>query len=89
MLSNTSQAALTTHSAIVWQKGMKDLLQCTTDPYMNYRPTPLPWCNYSPAEMLMRRKVTTSDILQTTSQLTPQLHILSDFQQKDKDFKDN
>jgi len=70
-------------------KTMKGLLKHTTDPYMallSYRSTPLPWCNYSPAELLMGRKVKT-DIPQTATQLTPQWNFIPDFQQKDKDFK--
>jgi len=70
-------------------KTMKDLLKHTNYQYMallSYRSTPLPWCNYSPAELLMGRKVKT-DIPQTASQLTPQWHFLPDFKQKDKDFK--
>ena len=70
-------------------KTMKGLLKHTADPYMallSYRSTPLPWCNYSPAELLMGRKVKT-DIPQTASQLTPQWHFIPDFQQKDRDFK--
>ena len=69
-------------------KTMKGLLKHTNDQYMallSYRSTPLPWCNYSPAELLMGRKVKT-DIPQTASQLTPQWHFLPDFKQ-DKDFK--
>ena len=61
----------------------KKLLKHTADPYMvllSYRSMPLPWYNYSPAELLMVRKVTT-DILQTASHLTPQWHFLPDSQQ--------
>ena len=50
-------------------KTMKGLLKHTADPYMallSYRSTPLPWCNYSPAELLMGRKVKT-DIPQTAN----------------------
>ena len=71
-------------------KTMKGLLKHTNDPYMallSYRSTPLPWCNYSPAELLMGREVKT-DIPQTASQLTPQWHFLPDFKQKDQSFKD-
>ena len=70
-------------------KTMKSLLEHTNDPYLallSYRSTPLPWCNYSPAELLMGRRIQT-DIPQITSQLTPQWHFLPDFQQKDKEFK--
>jgi len=69
---------------------MKDLLKYTTDTYLallSYRSTPLPWCNYSPAELLMGRRIKT-DIPQTTSHLTPQWHFLPDFRQKDKEFKE-
>ena len=61
-----------------------------TDPYLvllSYRATPLPWCNYSPAELLMGRRIKT-DIPQTASRLTPQWHFLPDFQQKDNEFKE-
>ena len=71
-------------------KTMKKLLKHTADPYMvlpSYRSTPLPWCNYSPAELLMGKKVKT-DIPQTASHLTPQWHFLPDFQQMDKEFKE-
>ena len=67
-------------------KTMKKLLKHTADPYMvlhSYRSTPLPWCNYNPAELLMGRKVKT-DIPQTASHLTPQWHFIPDFQQMDK-----
>ena len=43
-------------------KTKKGLLKHTNNPYMallSYRFTPLPWCNYNPAELLMGRKVKT------------------------------
>ena len=69
---------------------MKCLLKHTTDPYLallSYRSTPLPWCNYSPAELLMGRRVMT-DIPQAACHLIPRWHFLPDFQQKDKRFKE-
>ena len=55
---------------------MKGLLKHTTDSYLallSYRSTPLPWCNYSPAELLMSRRVKT-DIPQAACHLIPQWH---------------
>ena len=72
-------------------KTMKSLLEHTTDPYLvllSYRATSLPWCNYSPAELLMGRRIKT-DIPQTASCLTPQWHFLPDFQQKDNELRRN
>ena len=46
---------------------MKSLLDHMTDPYLallDYRATPLLWCNYNPAELLMGRRIST-DIPQT------------------------
>ena len=70
-------------------KTMKSLLRDTSDPYLallSYRATPLPWCNYSPSELLMGRRVKT-DIPQTADYLNPRWHFLPDFQQKDKEYK--
>ena len=71
-------------------KTVKSLLRDTSDPYLallSYRATPLPWCNYSPFELLMGRRVKT-DIPQTVDYLTPRWHFLPDFQQKDKEYKE-
>ena len=69
---------------------VKSLLRDTSDPYLallSYRATPLPWCNYSPSELLMGRRVKT-DIPQTADYLILRWHFLPDFQQKDKEYKD-
>ena len=71
-------------------KTVKSLLRNTSDPYLallSYRATPLPWCNYSPSELLIGRRVKT-DIPQTTDYLIPRWHFLPEFQQKDKEYKE-
>ena len=70
-------------------KTVKSLLRDTSDPYLallSYKATPLSWCNYSPSELLMGRRVKT-DIPQTADYLIPRWHFLPDFQQKDKEYK--
>ena len=71
-------------------KTVKSLLRDTSDPYLallSYRATPFPWCNYSPFELLMGRRVKT-DIPQTADYLIPRWHFLPNFQQKDKEYKE-
>ena len=53
---------------------------------LNYRATPLPWCNRSPSELLMGRCIRTM-LPQTTEQLTPQWSYLHDFRERDKEMK--
>ncbi len=48
--------------------------QLQGDPYMallSYRATPLPWCQLSPAELFMGRRIST-DVPQVKKLLTPQ-----------------
>ena len=45
---------------------------------MSYRATPLTWCSFSPAELLMGRKIRTT-VPQTSRQLTPQWPYLEEF----------
>jgi len=70
-------------------KTVKKLLDSTSDMYMallSYRATPLPWCNLSPAELLMGRRLKT-DVPQTTDLLTPNWPYLQDFAEKDRQYK--
>jgi transposase InsO family protein len=67
---------------------MKRMIQKSDDPYlaiMSYRATPHPWCNLSPAELLMGRKMRTT-IPQTKESLTPTWPYISE---KNKQFKEN
>ncbi len=53
---------------------------------MSYRAMPLPWCNLSPAELLMGRKIRTT-IPQTDQLLTPQWSYLEESQRLNKLYK--
>ena len=53
---------------------------------LTYRATPLPWCNRSPAELLMGRCIRTS-LPQTDKQLTPQWPYLEKFRKSDQALK--
>ena len=71
-------------------KTAKSLLSKSPDPYLAllaYRSTPLPWCGYSPAELLMGRKIR-SEIPQHPNNFIPEWSHLSTFRQKDKAMKD-
>ena len=62
---------------------MKALLHKSFDPYMallSFRATLIPWCSFSPTELLMGRKIRT-DIPTAKSLLTPNLPYLADFQE--------
>ena len=52
-----------------------------------HRATPLPWCNLSPAQLLMGRSLRTT-VPQVTTHLTPKWSYLEEFREKDKDFKE-
>ena len=68
---------------------MKKLLKESRDPYMallTYRTTPLPWCNLTPAEILMGRKVR-GNHPQVTDKLNPNWSYLEEFQKQDGEFK--
>ena len=70
-------------------KTVKQLLNQSTDPYMamlSYRSTPLPWCGFSPAELLMGRRIRT-DVPQVSKNFVPQWPYLQSFTNKDKEFK--
>ena len=66
-------------------KTVKALLTDTSDPHLallSYRATPLPWCNISPAELLLGRKIAT-DLPQPDAQLSPDWPYLKAFQTAD------
>ena len=54
---------------------------------LSYRATPLPWCNLSPAELLMGRQIRTP-LPQTDEQLIPKWPYLSEFQKMNRTFKE-
>ena len=54
---------------------------------LNYRSTPLPWCNLSPAELLMGRKIRTLLPL-TDKQLIPKWNYLPAFKNANQQFKE-
>lgn len=70
-------------------KTVKELLSNSPDPDMallNCHATALPWCNLSPAELLMGRKLRT-DVPQLPSDFIPEWPYLHVFREKDASFK--
>ena len=70
-------------------KTVKKLIADSPDPYLallSYRSTPLPWCELSPAELLMGRRLQT-DVPQMKTQLTPNWPHIKNFREKDKKYK--
>ena len=70
-------------------KTIKNLMYKSTDLnllLLNYRSTPLHWCNLSPSELLMGRRIRTT-VPQVSDQLTPQWNYLSEFRKQDGKFK--
>ncbi len=68
----------------------KQLQSPGADPYMAllaYRATPLPWCNLSPAELLMGRRVRTSLPL-APAKLLPEWPYLPEFRRRNSAFKE-
>ena len=79
---SNGQAEQTVHT-------VKRLLKQSDDPYlalMSYRATPLTWCSFSPAELLMGRRIRTP-VPQTNQQLIPQWPHLSEFWRLNKLYK--
>ena len=70
-------------------KTVKGLLKDSEDLYLSllsYRTTPLPWCDRSPAELLMGRRIR-SDLPQSTKTLVPQWPYLQEFKTRNQQFK--
>ena len=70
-------------------KTVKKLLTDADDPCLSllaYRTTPLPWCGYSPSELLMGRRIR-SDVPQVHDKLVPNWPYLPDFRRCDDKFK--
>ena len=70
-------------------KTMKTLLTETDDPYMAilaYRTTPFPWCNLTPAELLMGRRLR-SNLPVHEDQLIPKWDYLKEFRCQNKIYK--
>ena len=68
---------------------VKGCLKKSKDSYLalfSYRATPLPWCNFSSAELLMGRQIH-STIPQTTRKLIPQWEFPTNFRELDRRHK--
>ena len=68
---------------------IKRLLKEAVDPFkalLNYRATPLSFCNISPSQLLMGRQLRNS-LPQIEDQLIPNWTYLDEFKGKDKEFK--
>ena len=68
----------------------KQLLGRSEDPFLavlSYNATPMPWCNLSPSELLMGRKLR-STIPQTTTVLIPEWPYLKEFKVKNRCLKE-
>ena len=68
----------------------KRLLGRSEDPFLavlSYHATPMPWCNLSPSELLMGRKLR-STIPQTTTVLIPGWPYLKEFKVKNRGLKE-
>ena len=63
---------------------IKELLQNSPDPYLallSFRTTPILWCSFSPAELLMGRQLRTA-ITTPKNQLIPQRHTYRNFERR-------
>ena len=70
---------------------IKTMLKKSSDPYLallSYRSTPLPWCQLSPAQLLMGRTLRT-DVPQLTKNYQPEWQYLTDFRQREEKYRDD
>ena len=68
---------------------IKELLQDNPNPYLallSFKTTPILWCSFSPAELLMGRQLRTA-ITTPKNQLIPQWSYLQVFREKDNEYK--
>ncbi|KAL5516668.1 hypothetical protein EMCRGX_G002062 [Ephydatia muelleri] len=68
---------------------VKKLLRTSGDLHLsvlNYNATPMPWCGFSPSELLMGRKVRTT-VPQVAEQFCPNWPFLDQFYRKNQEFK--
>ena len=68
---------------------VKNILKQSSDPYLAilvYRSTPFPWCNLSPAQLLMRRQLRMT-LPQAPDHMKPEWPYLEKFRAEDVDFK--
>jgi len=71
-------------------KTIKKLLKGSKDPHLallSYRTTPLPWCNHSPAQLLMGRHIR-ANLPISTALLKPEWPDLQAFQRQDSSYKE-
>ena len=70
-------------------QAVKKLLRTSGDLYLsvlNYNATPMPWCGFSPSELLMGRKVRTT-VPQVAEHFYPKWPFLGQFYRKNQEFK--
>ena len=71
-------------------KTVKKLLKGSKDPHLallSYRTTPLPWCNQSPAQLLMGRHIC-SNLPISNTLLKPEWPDLQEFHRQDSSYKE-
>ena len=89
MSSNMLQAAPRFPQSNGQVERVKRLLKRSNDPYLallTYRVTPLPWCDLSPAQLSMGRRIRTP-IPQTNKFLVPSWAYLKTFHEKNEQLK--